>query len=122
MFKIKKWEDRSPPSETIHFLSVLLLTRLHTDKQIQYSSKASNRFDKSAWSFGACVLCQLPPRKASPANPMLEKAKAPDQSFEALCSEAPMALLLDDIAGRNWKRSRNLNLIFSIEHTHHVEV
>jgi len=51
MFKIKKWEDRSPPSETIHFLSVLLLTRLHTDKQIQYSSKASNRFDKKKRKF-----------------------------------------------------------------------
>ena len=45
---------------------------------------------------------------------MLENAKAPDHSFEALCSEAPMTLLVDDIAGRNWKRSRNLNLILCI--------
>lgn len=27
-FNIKKWEDQSPPSKTLHYLSVLLLTRL----------------------------------------------------------------------------------------------
>lgn len=50
-FKIKKWEDRSPPSKTLHFLSVLLLTRLHTNKQIHFSSKAHRRFKKKERKF-----------------------------------------------------------------------
>lgn len=45
-FVIKEWEDRSPPSQTLNFLSVLLVSRLHTDKTIDFSSKASYRFDK----------------------------------------------------------------------------
>lgn len=51
MFKIKKWEDKSPPAETLHFLSVLLLSRLHTDKEINFSSKAHRRFDKKKRKF-----------------------------------------------------------------------
>jgi hypothetical protein len=30
--EIKKWEERSPPISSLHFLNVLLLTRLTTDK------------------------------------------------------------------------------------------
>jgi len=51
MFKIKKWEDKSPPAKTLHFLSVLLLSRLHTDKEINFSSKAHRRFEKKKKKF-----------------------------------------------------------------------
>ena len=40
------WEDRSPPASSLHFLSVLLLTRLKTYKYVEYSPKASSNYDK----------------------------------------------------------------------------
>jgi len=39
-----KWEDRSPPADTLNFLSVLLLTRLETTKEIIYSRRADSAF------------------------------------------------------------------------------
>ena len=50
-FKIKKWEDRSPPASTLDFLSVLLLSRLSTEKEIKYSTKAWHRFEKKKKKF-----------------------------------------------------------------------
>jgi len=45
--KIKKWEDQSPPVATLHFLSVLLLTRLWTHKEINYTSTAWKKWKKT---------------------------------------------------------------------------
>jgi len=50
-FNFSKWEDRSPPAETLHFLSVLLLTRLHTSKTISYSPRAKRELDSQQISF-----------------------------------------------------------------------
>lgn len=50
-FKIKKWYDESPPAKTLHFLSVLLLSRLKTEKFIEYSSKARKRVEKKEKKF-----------------------------------------------------------------------
>lgn len=50
-FKFKKWEDHSPPPNTIHFLSVLLLTRLWTHKTIKYSAYSWKKFQKKKRKF-----------------------------------------------------------------------
>jgi len=50
-FKIKKWEDKSPPASTLDFLSVLLLSRLHTDKSLKWGPKANQRFEKKKKKF-----------------------------------------------------------------------
>jgi alpha-amylase/alpha-mannosidase (GH57 family) len=39
-FLFTQWQDQSPPASTLHYLSVLLLTRLHTYKTINYSPAA----------------------------------------------------------------------------------
>jgi hypothetical protein len=43
-FHFDRWQDRSPPASTLHFLSVLLLARLRTYKFISYSPKAAYSF------------------------------------------------------------------------------
>lgn len=48
---IKKWEDQSPPSNTLHFLDVLMLTRLSTDKHLCYTEKGMRRMHKKYNSF-----------------------------------------------------------------------
>jgi len=50
-FVFHKWEDRSPPANVLHFLSVLCLTRLHTYKVFQYSSRASHSFTQQKAAF-----------------------------------------------------------------------
>lgn len=49
--KIKKWEDQSPPAKTLHFLDVLMLTRLKTCKILHFTEKARKRVDKKAHKF-----------------------------------------------------------------------
>jgi hypothetical protein len=43
-FQFRLWEDRSPPSSVLHFLSVLSLSRLQTKKKILYGPEASYNF------------------------------------------------------------------------------
>lgn len=50
-YKFKKWEDRSPPADTLHFLSVLLLTRLLTKKKIKYEATAKKKYNKQKRKF-----------------------------------------------------------------------
>lgn len=45
--KIKKWEDHSPPVDTLDFLRVLLLTRLWSHKEIDYTSKGWKKWKKT---------------------------------------------------------------------------
>jgi hypothetical protein len=50
-FHFDHWQDRSPPASTLNFLSVLLIARLRTYKEIDYSPKASKSFAKQKKKF-----------------------------------------------------------------------
>jgi hypothetical protein len=45
-FKFSGWEDRSPDVNTLHYLSVLLLTRLRTNKVFEYSTVARKKLGR----------------------------------------------------------------------------
>jgi len=38
--RFHEWIDRSPPASSLHYIDVFLLTRIHTEKEINFSPRA----------------------------------------------------------------------------------
>ena len=43
-FHFTEWIDRSPPSSSLHYIDLFLLTRIHTEKDINLSPLAEHSY------------------------------------------------------------------------------
>ena len=50
-FRFTDWIDRSPPASSLHYIDLFLLTRIHTEKDINLSPQASRSYASQKSSF-----------------------------------------------------------------------